>query len=155
MRIQKINILPNPPLLLALLKEFEGFRARTYICAGGFKTIGYGHKILSHEYFDAPLSEKSAEALLRQDLQHSYAAVIKCLTAPLEDHQLVALLLFTFNVGGGAFYRSTLRQKVNRADHMAATQEFHRWIWAGGRKQKGLIQRRALEAKVYGGLIDT
>ena len=33
---------------LALIKRFEGFASETYICPGGWPTIGYGH-VVRHE----------------------------------------------------------------------------------------------------------
>ena len=43
-----------------------------------------------------------------------------------------ALGSFAFNLGAGALQRSTLRRKVNRAEHDAVPGEFRRWVWAGG-----------------------
>lgn len=65
------------------------------------------------------------------------------------DGQFDALTSFTFNLGGGALQRSTLRRKVNREEHSAVPTEFRKWIWAGGRKLKGLVRRREAEAKRY------
>ena len=62
-----------------------------------------------------------------------------------------ALCSFAFNLGAGALQRSTLRRKVNREEHAAVPHEFRRWVWAGGRKLKGLIRRREAEAVLYAG----
>ena len=62
-----------------------------------------------------------------------------------------ALGSFTFNLGTGALQRSTLRRKVNREEHDAVPAEFRRWVWAGGRRLKGLIRRREAEAALYFG----
>ena len=45
----------------------------------------------------------------------------------------------------------TLRRRVNRGEHDAVPAEFRRWVWAGGRKLKGVIRRRVAEAGLYGG----
>ncbi len=45
--------------------------------------------------------------------------------------------------------RSTLRRKVNREDHEEVPAEFMRWVWAGGRKLRGLVRRREDEAGLY------
>lgn len=63
-----------------------------------------------------------------------------------------ALVSFTFNLGGGALQRSTLRRKVNREEHEDVPREFLRWVWAGGRKLRGLVRRREAEALLYQGL---
>ena len=44
-----------------------------------------------------------------------------------------------------------LRSKVNREGHAAVPTEFRRWVWAGGRRLKGLIRRREAEAALYFG----
>ena len=73
-------------------------------------------------------------------------AVLRLIRVRLADDQFDALVSFTFNLGAGALQRSTLRRKVNREEHGEVPPEFMRWVWAGGRKLKGLIRRRAAEA---------
>ena len=68
-----------------------------------------------------------------------------------ERDRFDALGSFAFNLGAGAPWRSTLRRKVNREEHDAVPAEFRRWVWAGGRKLKGLIRRRKAEAALYAG----
>jgi lysozyme len=68
---------------------------------------------------------------------------------PLTDGQFDALVSFTLNLGGGALQRSTLRRKVNREEHGAVPAEFMKWVWACGRKLKGLARRREAEAALY------
>ena len=75
--------------------------------------------------------------------------MLRLIRVPLEDGQFDALSSFAFNLGGGALQRSTLRRKVNREEHDAVPDEFRRWVWAGGRKLKGLVRRRAAEAALY------
>lgn len=48
-----------------------------------------------------------------------------------------------------ALQRSTLRRKVNREEHALVPAEFRKWVWAGGRKLKGLVRRREAEAARY------
>ena len=52
---------------------------------------------------------------------------------------------------GADLQRSTLRRKVNREEHGAVPTVFRRWVWAGGRKLKGLMLRREAEAEFYAG----
>ena len=37
----------------------------------------------------------------------------------------------------------------NREEHDAVPAEFGRWVWAGGRRLKGLVRRREAEADLY------
>ena len=77
--------------------------------------------------------------------------MLRLIRVPLEDSRFDALGSFTFNLGAGALQRSTLRRKVNRQEHAAVPAEFGRWVWAGGRRLKGLVRRREAEAVLYAG----
>lgn len=134
---------------LNLIKHFEGFEPEIYLDAAGLPTIGYGHLIRSVEDFSGGISEEEAETLLADDVQIAERAVLRLVKVPLTDNQFNALVSFTFNLGSGALQRSTLRRKVNREEHAEAPPEFMRWVWAGGRKLKGLIRRREAEATLY------
>ena len=68
---------------------------------------------------------------------------------PIEDGRFDALGSFAFNLGAGALQRSTLRRKGNREEHGTVPDESQRWVWAGGRKLKGLVRRREAEAELY------
>ena len=138
---------------LDLIKWFEGFSPIVYICPAGCPTIGYGHVVQDHErerYKDG-IDEEVGEALLRNDVEKSERAVLRLIRVALDDGQFDALVSFTFNLGSGALQRSTLRRRVNREEHEAAPAEFRRWVWAGGRRLKGLMRRREAEAQLYVG----
>lgn len=136
---------------LELIKHFEGFEPEVYLDAAGYPTIGYGHLIRKDEgdMYAGGISEAAAEALLAKDVGFAERAVLRLIKVPLTDGQFDALVSFTFNLGGGALQRSTLRRKVNRGEHGAVPREFRKWVWAGGRKPRGLIRRRNAEAMLY------
>lgn len=134
---------------LELIQHFEGFEAEIYIDAAGYPTIGYGHLIKPGEDFSNGISEAQAAALLAQDVGFAEYAVRRLIHTPLVQSQFDALVSFTFNLGGGALQRSTLRRKVNRAEHTEVPDEFMRWVFAGGRRLRGLMRRRQAEAQLY------
>lgn len=137
---------------LNLIKHFEGFEPEIYLDAAGLPTIGYGHLIRpggEHKMFENGISEPAAQALLAKDVWSAERSVLRLISVPLTDGQFDALVSFTFNLGGGALQRSTLRRKVNREEHEEVPREFMRWVWAGGRKLKGLVRRRFAEAELY------
>ena len=138
---------------LALIKRFEGFASEIYVCPAGWPTIGYGHVVRDEERkrFADGIDETTAEELLRRDVETAERAVLRLIRVPLEDGRFDALCSFTFNLGAGALQRSTLRRKVNREEHGAVPAELRRWVWAGGRRLKGLIRRRDAEAVLYAG----
>ena len=136
---------------LDLICHFEGFSPLIYLCPAGYPTIGYGHLITeaNKEQFLDGIDELEALDLLKTDVQKAERAVLRLINVPLTDGQFDALVSFAFNLGGGALQRSTLRRKVNRQEHSAVPTEFMKWVWAGGRKQKGLVRRRKAEARIY------
>ena len=57
--------------------------------------------------------------------------------------------MVSFHYNTGAIARATLTKKHNALDYAGAAAEFSRWNKAGGRVLKGLVRRRAEEAKLY------
>ncbi|WP_375629552.1 MULTISPECIES: lysozyme [unclassified Bartonella] len=134
---------------LDLIKRFEGFSRTVYFCPAGYPTIGYVHVVKNDEDFSAGIDETQAEELLRQDAQIAERAVLRLINVPLTDGQFDALVSFTYNLGGGALQRSTLRRKINREEYAEVPEQFMRWVWAGRRKLKGLVRRRYAECLLY------
>ena len=134
---------------LDLIKDFEGLYLESYICPGGYPTIGYGHVIRKGRESPKKITKEVAESLLRKDVEWAEFAVLRLIDVPLTDGQFDGLVSFTFNLGSGALQRSTLRRKVNREEHREVPAELLRWVWAGGKKLKGLIRRRIQEGKRY------
>jgi lysozyme len=136
---------------LDLIKRFEGFSSTIYICPAGYPTIGYGHVVRDDEKgrFDTGIDQGEGEELLRRDVRWAERGVLRLIDVPLTDGQFDALVSFTFNLGSGALQRSTLRWKVNRGEHGEVPAQLMRWVWAGGRKLKGLILRRTTEGLHY------
>jgi lysozyme len=135
---------------MALIKLFEGLRLTPYECPGGYKTIGYGHVLSKEEAsFIGEITEDQAEDFLFRDIEKVNRSLKRLVTIRLHQNQWDALASFVFNLGAGAFQRSALRRTVNRADHEDVPHQLMKWIWAGGRKQKGLIRRRTAEGMLY------
>lgn len=132
----------------ALIRAFEGFSATPYRCPAGLMTIGYGHVIGPKEAL-VRITPAQGMALLEADAAKAAQAVSRLLPVKLRQCQFDALVSFTFNLGSGALQRSTLRQKVLRAEHDDVPHEFSRWVYAGGRVLPGLVRRRLAEAQLY------
>lgn len=132
-----------------LIKMFEGFSPSTYICPAGYPTIGWGHVVLKHEKFPATITKAEGEHILKNDLVQFERSVERLIVVDLNQNQFDALVSFTFNLGGGALQRSTLRQRLNREDYAGAADEFLRWVWAGGKRLRGLIRRREAERDLF------
>ena len=95
------------------------------------------------------ITPEAGEALLIKHVAYAEQAVLRLVSVPLTDGQFDALVSFTFNLGGGALQRSTLRRKVNREEHQDVPEQFLRWVWAGGRRLRGLVRRREAEVGAY------
>ncbi len=134
---------------LALIQRFEGFSSRVYLDAAGLPTIGYGHLITRGEDFSDGIDMAQALALLRADVRHAERAVLRFVSAPLAQSQFDALASFTFNLGAGVLQRSTLRRVLNRGDYEAVPAQLMRYVWAGGKRLRGLVLRRAAEAALF------
>lgn len=138
----------TPPQGIELIKYFEGYSSKEYLCPAGYRTIGYGHKCLDGEIYNV-ICQEFALQLLMIDLQNFEFAVLRNIDVPLSDNQYAALISFTYNLGPAALQRSTLRQKINYGDYDEITSEFLRWIYVIGKKSKGLILRRRAEARLF------
>jgi len=140
---------------LDLIKLYEGYSSSPYLCPAQHWTIGYGaiwgmdDKRVTEDHPD--INEDQADYLLRRDVKKSEMAVLRHIRVPLEDGQFNALCSFVFNLGSGALQSSTLRRKINRGDYIGAADEFPRWVYAGGRRLKGLVRRREHERSMFMG----
>ena len=136
-----------------LASNFEGLELSPYLDCAGFPTIGYGHLLSRKKFADLsqwePVSHDRAIELLQQDLMKAYRSVDRLIRIDLTDNQEAALIDFTYNVGGGALQSSTLRKVINRGDFDEAPRQFRRWIYAGGKKWRGLVRRREAEAELF------
>ena len=139
-----------------LIKRFEGLELTAYRDIAGVRTIGYGHT----EGFrdgrfgpDASISQAQAEALLAEDLAPREAAVSALCKAALNQHEFDALVSLVYNIGAGAFSRSTVRRRLNRGDRTGAADAFLMWNKArvGGvlREVRGLTRRRRAERALF------
>jgi len=132
----------------AHIKFWEGFRATRYLDSAGKATIGYGHLITAFEDYDT-ITADEADTLLIQDVSAAEAAVNKLVTRQINQNQFDALVSFVFNVGRGAFARSTLLKKVNAGDMAGAKAQFGLWVKAGGKTIAGLVNRRTGDANLF------
>ncbi len=80
-----------------------------------------------------------------QDIQKYEGAVKKCVVVPLHQYEYDTYINLAYNIGTGAFCRSTLVKKLNSTDYAGACQEILRWDRAKGIKIKGLTVRRQAE----------
>jgi len=137
-----------------LIKMFEGYKAKAYLCPANVPTIGWG----STMYTDGrkvklsdTINEEQAEILLMWELKNKSNALYGL---NLNQNQFDSLLSFIYNLGIGAFANSTLRKKIlTNPNDPAIKFEFMRWNKARVNGElielKGLTRRRTAEAEMY------
>lgn len=132
---------------LALIKEFEGFRLKAYLCSGNVPTLGFGHT--RGVKMGDSCTQAQADAWLLEDLKEAEACVNGAVTAPLTENEFSALVSLVFNIGCGAFRKSTLLRKLLKSDFDGVALQFRRWDKAGGKVVAGLTRRRLAEARLF------
>ncbi len=136
--------------LIEFIKQFEGYSDMPYRCSAGYWTIGWGHAIKSTDPgFATPISKEEAIILLHNDLLVTERSVCRLITVPLEDYHYDSLVSWTFNLGGARLQASTLRSVINRGEYNEAPAQIRRWVYAGGKRLKGLVRRREAEAIIF------
>lgn len=134
---------------LGLIRTFEGYSPFVYKDSAGLDTIGYGHLIVKGEKFQQPLLPEQANELLKKDASVAIKGVNRHTNVKLKQNQFDALVSFVFNVGTGAYQKSTLLKRVNEEKHSLVPPQFLKWVYAGGKIIQGLVNRRQAEASLY------
>lgn len=139
-----------PAELLDLIRRFEGFRSRAYLCPAGVWTIGYGSTGPDIKPGMAWTREQ-AESRMILDSQR-FVTAAKRLCPAAQGRQLAALADFAYNLGASRLAGSTLRKKFNAGDIAGAQKELRKWVRGGGKILPGLVLRREAEILLLGGL---
>ena len=142
-------------IAIALIKRFEGCRLKPYLCPAGIATIGYGSTRYPNgrrvTMQDEPISEEKAEVFLYYIVTRIAYSIFKlCPILLIEDRGKQASIIdFVYNLGTGNLKASTLRRRINEGNWDEAAHELRKWIYGGGRRLRGLIIRRNVEARFF------
>lgn len=152
----RLHAYPDPasPLYRAAPNKRWGFNsagvlmgdlpAGIHRLSGNPWTLGYGstffngRKVLAND----ECTEAEAEANFRIAVEGFERAVLEAVQVPLNQPMFDGLVSLAYNIGAGAFMRSTLVEMLNAHDYIGAQAEFDRWVNAGGRRIDGLVIRR-------------
>lgn len=133
---------------IELLKEFEGWRSEAYIpVPGDVPTIGYG--FTKGVKLGDKMTKPQGEARLKKEVLTYESAVQNACTASPNENQLAAMTCLAFNIGTGAFAKSTVLKAHNRGDAQSAARAFGLWNKSGGKVYAGLTRRRSAESALY------
>lgn len=131
-----------------IIKKHEGLRLEAYLpTPNDVWTIGYGHTHTTKQ--GMKITQAQADKLLYMDLAWAEEAVNTLVKVPLTQNQFDALVSFVFNVGAGAFSKSTLLRFLNMGDYTNAAAQFLRWNRQKGKVLNGLTRRRQEERELF------
>lgn len=139
-----------PAELLDLIRRFEGFRSRAYLCPAGVWTIGYGSTGPDIKP-GMVWTREQAESRMILDAQR-FVTAAKRLCPTAKGRQLAALADFAYNLGASRLAGSTLRKRFNAGDIAGAQKELRKWVRGGGKILPGLVLRREAEILLLGEL---
>jgi len=129
---------------LVAIVVHEGYRENAYIpVAGDVPTIGFG-TTSGVKLGDRTTPEKALQVAIR-DVQKFEGAVKSCVGVPLTQNEYDAYISLSYNIGAGAFCRSTLVKKLNEQDYVGACNEILKWDKFNGKPLAGLTKRRQEE----------
>ena len=139
---------------LDLIKKYEGFRSKPYLCPANVATIGYGATYYPYgedvTLSDAPITKEEGEKLLKVMMDKYEEGVERYVTSDINANQFSALVSFAYNCGLGSLKKSTLLRRVNsNPNNPDISKQFARWKHANGVVLKGLERRRKEEAELY------
>ena len=130
----------------SIVSHFEGKSNTSYLDPVGIWTICYG-EIKGVHRGDYKTDEDCLNSLAEELTEH-HTKMMMHIKTPISVKEEAAYLSFTYNVGAGAFSRSTLLKKLNSGKRSEACAQLLRWDKAGGKRLKGLTLRREAENKL-------
>lgn len=135
------------PAGVEALKQYEGLSLTAYRDSGGVWTIGYGSTRDVRE--GMRISQAEADQRFLADTEWAQAAVRTDVVVPITQPQFDALVSLAYNIGAGAFAKSTLVRLLNAGDYRGAAEQFLAWNKVRGEVVTGLALRRAKERAMF------
>lgn len=128
---------------LELIANAEGCRTTPYYCQGGVKTVGLGStgKVKNREYS----TEEIAERFIKDVRQAERCVLDYAEGAYMTQGQFNATTSLVYNLGCTKLKTSTAFKLAHQHKFTEMCDQFPRWIYAAGKKNKGLIKRREKE----------
>lgn len=142
---------------IKIVTHSESYSSTPYFDSDSVLAIGYGTRSkVKHGQF---MSKKTAMSKMVADLKYRQTQIMDMVNVKLNSYQLQALISFAYNIGLGAFRKSTLLRELNKGNYELET-EFMRWVYVRCRdkaceiegckeKQGGLVTRREMEWKLF------
>lgn len=141
---------------LTIIKQFEGLRFKAYKDPGSKNglpiTIGYGsttHLDGSNIKLGEVITLQQALAMLGKEVTLK-ANFLASLGLKLNQNQFDSLTSFIYNIGTGAFSRSTMYNVIKaNPNNPNIKDQFNKWIFNDGKVLQALVTRRKQESDLY------
>jgi lysozyme len=133
-------------LAASFIVGWESMESRPYLDAVNVPTVCAGHT--SSVDMTKIYTDKECWHLLDKDTLVAAKAVDRLVRVPINENEKIAYISLVFNIGEGAFAKSTLLRLLNSGQYTAACQQLPRWVYAEGKKLRGLVRRRNAEMMV-------
>lgn len=142
----------------ALIRKFEGCSLVAYLCPSKVWTIGYGNTFYADgtpvkegDKIDQSTANQLFDITLQKFEQQVRGLLGDTLLVILPKEAIDALVSLAYNIGTGAFAKSTLLKKLK--ENKLNFDEIEKWwiCWnkSNGKVLNGLVRRRAAEFDMY------
>lgn len=134
--------------------KWEGFSSKPYLDPTGTPTIGYGtirypngRKVTIR---DRSISKDLALDYMKHHITTTYFSWVNTNLPNLTQNQFDAIVSLIYNIGLGNFKNSSVYLFIRKNfPCKEISRAFKMWVKSKGKTLKGLINRRAEEAKLY------
>lgn len=137
----------------AFIKSFELCKLKTYMpTPDDVPTIGWGSTGPDIR-MGMTWTQEQADDRFAADLSRFAKRVAAALdAAPTLQREFDAMVSLAYNIGTGAFDRSSVARHHRDGNRSQAADSFLMWVKQKGRTLNGLVRRREAERKMYLGL---
>jgi len=132
--------------MYGLIKKYEGCKLTAYKCPAGVWTIGWGSTT-----YPSGQPVKSGDKITQAEADSLLDWYVKTkikVPSGLTKNQTEALQSLIYNIGQGAFDRSSLKKAIIAQDWKMVYKNWD-WVTGGGKFLKGLAKRRAEELLMF------
>lgn len=136
-------------IAIELIKKFEGCELKAYKDIVGVPTIGYGET--QGVKMGDVWTQAQADEALRVRTKEFLDGVLKVSPrlAAFTSKQQAAVTSLAYNIGLGAYAKSTVAKRVADGNRAGAADAILLWNKAGGVVVKGLVNRREEERRIF------
>ena len=137
---------------IKFIQTWEGLKLKAYRDSKGLPTIGIG----TTRYPDGTkvkmgdsCTKDQAYEWFRFDVARFESFVNRVIKIPLNQNQFDALVSLVYNIGETNFTEGTVDDKLNSKQFDTALDTWLKYVYSGGRKIDGLVNRRRAEVNLF------